>query len=107
MAISGVLPLAVATGIAMGASQAMFMALTNTYVQSLAPDRLRGRIMSLYTLHAGGIMACTNLVYGFIADVYSAPPILFVGGLLFIIVVLVLGVRLPILKHIYRTGEIA
>ncbi len=107
MAASGVIPLAVVVGAAMGGTQATFMALTNTYVQSLAPDRLRGRIMSLYSLHAGGIMAFATLGYGFIADAFSTPPIFFVGGLLFVVVMLGLGARQPILRQVYRTGEVA
>ena len=60
------------------------MALTNTYVQTIAPDRLRGRIASLYTLHAGGIMAFSNLGYGFMADVFSAPQVLLVTAVVFV-----------------------
>ena len=75
LAVSGKLSLAILASAGMGASQATFMALTSTYVQSIAPDRLRGRISSLYLLHTGGIMAFANLGYGFTADTFSAPPI--------------------------------
>ena len=92
---------------AMGATQATFMALTNTYVQTIAPDRLRSRISSLYILHAGGIMAFANLGYGFMADVFSAPPILLVTALLFLAVMVGLGGGQPILRRVYRTGELA
>ena len=91
----------------MGASQATFMALTNTYVQSIAPDRLRGRISSLYLLHTGGIMAFANLGYGFTADAFSAPPILIVTGLLFIAAMAVIGGGQPILRRVFRTGQVS
>ena len=107
LALSGNLPLAIVATVGMGASQAMFMALTNTYVQILAPDHLRGRISSLYVLHAGGIMAFSNLGYGFIADVFSAPPILFATGIIFIVMVVSLGAGQPILRRVYRTGQLA
>ena len=107
LALSGNLPLAIVATVGMGASQAMFMVLTNTYVQILAPDHLRGRISSLYVLHAGGIMAFSNLGYGFIADVFSAPPILFATGIIFIVMVVSLGAGQPILRRVYRTGQLA
>ena len=105
LAFSGNVPLAVLSSVGMGASQATFMALTNTYVQTVAPDQLRGRIASLYTLHAGGIMAFTNLGYGFIADVFSVPPILYTTGVIFIVVMLSLSAGQPALRQVYRTGQ--
>jgi MFS family permease len=107
LALSGNLPLAILASVGMGASQATFMALTNTYVQTLAPDRLRGRIASLYTLHAGGTMAFTNLGYGFVADAFSAPPIFLVTGVLFVVVFVSLSAGQPILRKVYRTGQVA
>ena len=106
-ALAGSVPLAVMAAAGMGASMATFMALTNTYVQSLVPDRLRGRISSLYLLHTGGIMAFSNLGYGFMADAFSAPPILFTTGLLFIAVLLALSSGQEVLRRLYRTGQVA
>ena len=105
LALSVNLPMAVLAAAGMGASMAPFMALTSTYVQSLAPDRLRGRIASLYMLHAGGIMAFTNLSYGFLADAFSAPPILFVAGVVFIVALFGLSLGQPVLRQVYRTGQ--
>ena len=61
LAISENVNIAIFFSLLMGAFQATFMALTNTFVQTLAPDRLRARISSLYILHAGGTMAFANL----------------------------------------------
>ena len=109
LALSGNVPLAVVASVGIGLSQATFMALTNTYVQSIAPDALRGRIASLYTLHAGGLMAFSNLGYGFLADVdvISAPEILLVTAGIFIVAVLLLSAGQPVLRQVYRTGEVA
>ena len=107
LALSGYLPLAILASAGMGASQATFMALTSTYVQTVAPDRLRGRISSLYTLHASGIMAFSNLGYGFIADAFSAPPILLATGIIFIVMLLALSAGQPVLRQVYRTGQVA
>ncbi len=107
LAVSFNVPMAIAATIAMGSTQATFMTLSNTYVQTLAPDRLRGRISSLYILHAGGIMAFGNLGFGFIADVFSAPPLLAVTGLMFAAFMLVSGAGQEGLRRVYRTGEVA
>lgn len=106
LAFSGNLTLAMLAASMMGASQATFMALTNTYVQMVVPDRLRGRISSLYILHAGGIMAFTNLGYGFLADSFSAPIILAVTGVLFVVWVCALSASQPFLRQIYRSGVV-
>lgn len=95
----------IAVMVVMGAAQSTFMALTTTYVQTIAPDRLRGRISSLYILHAGGIMAFANLGYGFTADVFSSPPILYVTAILFLGFLSAFGITLPDLRRVYRTGR--
>ena len=105
LAVSFNVSFGVLASVGMGLSQATMMALTSAYVQTLAPDRLRGRISSLYILFAGGIMAFANLGYGFAADAFSAPPILLITGALFVAAVLALGLGQPILRRVYRTGQ--
>ena len=107
LALSGSMLPAVVFAASMGATQSTFMALTNTYVQMLAPDHLRARISSLYAMHAGGIMAFANLGYAFMADAFSAPPILAVTGVVFIAVIASLSAGQPIMRQVYRTGQVA
>ena len=107
LAVSIIVPLGVVASVGMGLSQATMMALTSTYIQTLAPDRLRGRISSLYILHAGGIMAFANLGYGIAADFISASRILFVTGIIFVVLVIGISAVQPILRQIYRTGQVA
>lgn len=107
LALSGNVGVAILLAGAMGAAQATFMALSNTYVQMMVPDALRARISSLYILHAGGVMAFANLGYGFLADQFSAPPILIVTGALFLAVVVALSANQPVLRQVYRTGRVA
>jgi MFS family permease len=107
LALMGNIVPAVFFAAAMGAAQATFMAITNAYVLSISPDRLRGRIASLYVLHAGGIMAFANLGYGFLADTVNAPVIFFATSTVFLAVLLSLVLAQPILRRVYRTGEVA
>ena len=106
LSVSGTVLIAVIFAVVMGIFQASFMALTNMYVQLMAPDRLRARISSLYVFHAGGIMAFANLGYGFMADVFSAPPILLLTGALFVLVVVNLAIGQPILRRVFLTGHV-
>ena len=89
----------------MGATQASFMAITNVYVLTESPDRLRGRVSSLYVLHAGGIMAFSNLGYGFLADLFNARVIFIITGLIFVIFLMAISTSIPKLRTIYRTGK--
>jgi MFS family permease len=107
LALMGNIFPAVVFAAAMGAAQATFMAITNAYVLSISPDRLRGRIASLYVLHAGGIMAFANLGYGFLADTVNAPVIFFATSVAFLAVLLSLVLAQPVLRRVYRTGEVA
>lgn len=91
----------------MGASQSSFMALSMTYVQILAPDKMRGRISSLYILHAGGIMAFANLGYGNLADLFGATEILIITGLIFFITYSSISLVDPILRRVYRGDSIS
>ena len=86
----------------MGATESIFMALTATYVQLVTPDRLRGRVTSLYILHAGGIMAFANLGYGYLADLYNASNVLIVTGAIFFIFFAGISFSDPILKSVYK-----
>lgn len=107
LALSGNVSLAILASAGMGAAQASFMALTTAYIHLIAPDRLRGRISSLYLIHTGGMMAFANLGYGFAADALSAPPILIVTGLVFIVSLAVIGGWQPILRRVYVTGQVS
>jgi MFS family permease len=88
----------------MGSSQAMFMALTAVLLQEVLPDALRGRVMSLYLMSAGGIMAVMNLGFGALAD-HTGHPVLFVApGLAFVAVALLSPFAVSHFRRIYRTG---
>ncbi|HAT21744.1 MAG: MFS transporter [Dehalococcoidia bacterium] len=99
--------MAFAATLIMGATESVFMALTATYVQLVTPDRLRGRVTSLYILHAGGVMAFTNLGYGYLADIYNAPNVLIVTGILFLVFFAGMSFSDPVLKSIYKGKDIS
>jgi MFS family permease len=75
---------------AVGASTATFMTLSHSVVQGLAPDGMRGRIMSANTWHVQGATSGFNAVNGLLMDVpWMTAPILLTGtGLLFVAIML-------------------
>ena len=87
LAVSPSLPVALLSAVAMGASQATFMALFASIMQTIIPDGIRGRATSIHNLHIGGIMAVFNLVNGGLADLVGAPILLIAPGLAFVGVV--------------------
>lgn len=106
LAISGTLPAGALGAAAMGGSQAMFMALASVFIQESVDDAFRGRVMSLYLMSAGGLMAFANLGSGTLADVYGAPAMLIVPGGAFIAIILGSLLIAPNLRRVYAAGVI-
>ncbi|MER3420388.1 MAG: hypothetical protein C4290_07620, partial [Chloroflexota bacterium] len=92
---------AVGAALTMGSAQAMFMALTNATLQTITPDRYRGRVLSLFLMIGGGVMAFGNLAAGYLADRWGTLPVLLAPGLAFVAVMLAstLGTTL---RGVYR-----
>jgi uncharacterized MnhB-related membrane protein len=59
----------------------------------MAPDHLRGRIMSLYVLFFMGMMPFGSLQAGFVADRLGAQMALRIGGAIVALVVYILYAR--------------
>jgi MFS family permease len=57
-----------------------YSATSNTVIQTIVPDLLRGRIMSLYTVVMIGLMPAGSLILGAIADRLGTAPALGIGG---------------------------
>lgn len=107
MAGSHHVPHAAVGAILMGSSQAMFMALSAVLLQEVVPDNIRGRVMSLYLMSAGGVMAFMNLAFGAMADRTGAPVLFFLPGAAFVVITLASLATGPYLRRIYRTGTAA
>ncbi len=88
----------------MGATQTAYMVITLTMMQSMVPDAVRGRISSIYIIHAGGIMSFANLGNGGLAELADPFWLLSIGGLAFLVVTLASGVG-PTMRRIYWTGN--
>ena len=57
-----------------------FNASSNTLIQTIVPDRLRGRVMSVYTLTLLGLMPVGGILMGALASEFSSAIALGIGG---------------------------
>jgi MFS family permease len=60
----------------------MVFASVTSLVQLIAPNEMRGRVMSIYLLAFRGGMPLGSLVAGYLASTFSAPRVLIVNGTL-------------------------
>ena len=72
--------LSVALLLPAGFSLLLQMSSTNTLIQSMVPDRLRGRVMSVYAMTFMGMAPLGALLAGTAADVLGAPMAIGIGG---------------------------
>ncbi len=79
-ALTRSLPLVLGLLTLLGCAIITTAALTNTLLQTIAPDELRGRVISLYALAFVGISPFGALLAGWVAERYSTPAALVIGG---------------------------
>ena len=63
-----------------GLTRVMQNAMANTLLQITAPDAMRGRVMSLYSLVSQGMMQLGGVQAGFVADWIGAPLSIGIGA---------------------------
>ncbi len=71
---------------AAGASLMVVFAMFMTLVQTNVEERLRGRVVSVYTLAFRGAMPLGNLAAGAAASIVGAPRVLVADGLILVAV---------------------
>ena len=74
------------------------MGATNTLLQVMVPDRLRGRVMSLYSMMFVGMGPIGALLAGFAAAKIGAPATVAVGGLTCLLGGLIFTRHLPTIR---------
>jgi MFS family permease len=75
------------------------MASSNTLVQSMVPDELRGRVMAVYSMMFMGMAPFGALIAGSIASHLGAPVTVRIGGAVCILGAIIFGLRLPVLRE--------
>ncbi|HET7641589.1 MAG TPA: MFS transporter, partial [Ktedonobacteraceae bacterium] len=74
--------------IALGASAVMSMTVTNTTLQTMTPEHMRGRVLSIWILLAFGVAPLGNLVAGWVAQLIGAALTLAFAGSLCLVTTL-------------------
>lgn len=81
-----------------GFSMMVQMAGTNTLVQSMTPDALRGRVMAVYSMMFIGMGPFGSLLAGALAQRIGAPATVAAGGACCVVAAIVFATRLPSLR---------
>ncbi len=85
-----------------GMSMITQAASTNTLIQSMVPDHMRGRVMAIYAMSFMGMMPIGALVEGWVAERIGAPTTVAIGGAVCVAGAIVFNVRLPKLRAMAR-----
>jgi MFS family permease len=69
-----------------GAALMMVFSTVTSLIQLIAPNEMRGRVMSIYMVAFRGGMPLGSLVSGYLAKLYGAPLIIGINGVLLVVV---------------------
>src|SRR3979411_3490458 len=69
-----------------GAALMMVFSTVTSLVQLIAPNEMRGRVMSIYMVAFRGGMPLGSLVSGYLATFLGAPLVIGVNGILLVVV---------------------
>jgi MFS family permease len=81
-----------------GMTWMVLIAASNTVLQTLADDAMRGRVMSLFTIMLVGMAPFGSLLAGWLADQFGAPVVVGGGGAVCALAALVFARQLPRLR---------
>jgi MFS family permease len=81
-----------------GGGMMVEMASTNTIIQTIVDDQMRGRVMAFYTMAFLGTAPLGSLLAGFVADHIGPMKTILLGGASCIIAGIVFAWRLPTLR---------
>jgi MFS family permease len=98
-AFSRIYWLSIAILIPVGFTMMIEMGSSNTLIQSMVPDRLRGRVMSVYSMMLMGMGPIGSLLAGWAADRLGAPVTVALGGVICVAAALVFRGFLPKIRH--------
>ena len=90
--------LSTALMVPVGFSLMVEMASSNTLIQAMVPDRLRGRVMSVYSMMFLGMAPFGGLAAGYAAERIGAPATITGGGIVCVAAAIVFRLRLPSLR---------
>jgi MFS family permease len=85
-----------------GAGMMIEMASTNTILQTIVEEHLRGRVMAFYTMAFLGTAPIGSLIAGVAADRLGAPTTILLGGVACVLAGVWFALTLPSLRALVR-----
>lgn len=85
----------------LGFAVVISVAITNTLLQKLVTDQMRGRVMSMFILSFMGTMPIGNIIAGSVSHRFGAPHTLAAGGIIVTIVVAIVAISNKRLRDLY------
>jgi len=82
---SGVVTLSLALMVVLGFFGMQIMASTNTLIQSVVDDKMRGRVISLYTMSFNSMAPFGSLMMGSLSSKFGAPRTLLITSVFFML----------------------
>ena len=82
-----------------GGGLMVVFSLSASLIQLLVPDRLRGRVVSIYMVAFRGGMPLGSLASGYLATLIGAQTVIAINGVLLVIVALYFLARSPEVRH--------
>ncbi len=95
------LPLSLLALFGVGASLIFIFNLCNSFVQTLTPDSLRGRVMGIYSFTFFGSLPIGGLWAGFAAQRLGPPAAVIIGALVTISFAFLIYILVPKLRELY------
>jgi len=78
------------------------MASSNTILQTIVDNEMRGRVMSFYSMAFQGVAPFGSLIAGAAASRIGAPYTLMIGGALCVVGALLFALQLPAIRQLIR-----
>jgi MFS family permease len=85
-----------------GMSMMIYTASCNTILQTIVDDKMRGRVMSYYTMAFMGMTPFGSLIFGGLASQIGAPLTIIFGGIICILGGSMFAYKLPMFKTLIR-----
>lgn len=92
------LPISMIVLFFVGVASLMILNTANGFVQTLVSDKLRGRVMAIYSITFFGFMPIGSLFIGFLAEHFGEPAAVFVNSVILFLFAVVLWIFVPKLR---------
>ncbi len=98
--------LAYLCALAVGGSQAAFMAISMTFLQENSDDAHLGRVTGVYSFLASGTMALLTYLLGWLAGTVSPAVLMVAFGCIFVVVLVVAARSSATIRLVYRGAHV-